>query len=162
MAPRKRAALICFKVKRVQSRFVSVDPSVAPTLLAPEEGRVGPAALVFKAKNICGKKRGMWRLLLRLLAALTNAAQCVKGVLILEPPVTTWRTLTRVPVLSCHVRYCAASSVGAQQLNSPVKVISALVIIVLLQKGHHNLLTCLNEVPATFDINYVHPVSVLG
>lgn len=32
----------------------------------------------------------------------------------------------------------------------------------MLQKGHHNLLTCLNEVPATFDINYVHLGSVLG
>lgn len=41
-----------------------------------------------------------------------------------------------------------------------VQVISVVVIIVALQKGHHDLLTCLNEVPATFDINYVHPVAV--
>lgn len=32
----------------------------------------------------------------------------------------------------------------------------------MLLKGHHNLLTCLNEVPATVDINYVHPVAVLS
>lgn len=48
------------------------------------------------------------------------------------------------------------------QLNNRVKVVGVfLVIIVMLLKGHHNLLTCLNEVPATFDINYVHPVGVL-
>lgn len=65
-------------------------------------------------------------------------------------------------VLSCHVRDCASSSDGAQQLNNSVQVISVLVIIVMLQKGHCNLLTSLNEVPATFDINYVRPVSMLS
>lgn len=59
-------------------------------------------------------------------------------------------------------RIVLPAPLGPQQLNTAVKVIGVLVIIVMLQKGHHNLLTCLNEVPATFDINYVHPGSVLG
>lgn len=45
LAPQKRAALICLKVKQVQWRFISADPSVTPSALVFRfqfgEGRVG-------------------------------------------------------------------------------------------------------------------------
>lgn len=40
-----------------------------------------------------------------------------------------------------------------------LKVISVLVITMMVAKGHGNLLTCHNKVPATFDINYERPVA---
>lgn len=40
-----------------------------------------------------------------------------------------------------------------------LKVISVLVITMMVAKGHSNLLTCHNKVPATFDINYERPVA---
>lgn len=52
---------------------------------------------------------------------------------------------------------------GPCSLTTALKVTRVFhVIIVMLLKGHHNLLTCLNEVPATVDINYVHLVAVLS
>lgn len=40
-----------------------------------------------------------------------------------------------------------------------LKVISVLVITMMVAKGHGNLLTCHNKVPATFEINYERPVA---
>lgn len=136
LAPTKRAALICFKVKQVQSRFISADPSVTPTVLAFNlGGEIWAAVLSLKLKHLRKEVRNVEVSAQPLLtAALTNAVQCVKDILILALWVTTLRTLTRVRVLSCHVRYCTPSSVGPQQLNNYVKVISVLVIIVMLQK----------------------------
>lgn len=52
LAPRKRAALICFKVKQVQStqRFIKLyDPSMGPSLLREE--CVGQLRAVYKART---------------------------------------------------------------------------------------------------------------
>lgn len=47
LAPKKRAALICFKVKQVQSRFISADPSVTPPALAFNLGGESWTAVLF-------------------------------------------------------------------------------------------------------------------
>lgn len=53
LAPKKRAALICLKVKQVQWRFISADPSVTPTPLAFSlGGESWAAALSLKLKHL--------------------------------------------------------------------------------------------------------------
>lgn len=54
-------------------------------------------------------------------------------------------------MLPAHLEPC--------RMRIMLKVISVLVITMMVAKGHGNLLTCHNKVPATFDINYERPVA---
>lgn len=85
LAPEKRAALICFKVKQVQTRFVSAlsrcDAHTSPFRCGWRKSGSGVA---FKAKtSVEGREEcGGWTAQPALTAALANAVGSFKGILI--------------------------------------------------------------------------------